>query len=66
MTTLIETKTQKATLRLRQVPNGNFTVEKWDQADQSWDCLATSQEYYVAMHEFFDEVIATAPKPSTT
>lgn len=64
--TIIEARTQKSTLRLRKTEADVFKVERWDNTDQSWEMLAVNPEYYVAMHQFFDEITMLCPKPRRT
>ena len=60
---VIEAKTIKATLRFRKAGSGVFVVENWHKKEQVWEKMASNPDYFVAMHEFFDEVCACSPKP---
>lgn len=62
MKAIIEARTEKATLRFRAIDQG-FVAEKWNRKERFWDNVATHTEYFVVMHEFFDELCRLVPKP---
>lgn len=53
---LIESRTSKATLRLRLTEEEIYLVERWNLKDQSWYTTLMHTDYERVLHEFLDEL----------